>query len=386
MTDQKAKIYLSIILCILVLLSAASFMIFMIKNKKTPEPVARTKQPAPVETFEAEKTGHRIKLALTGTVNSFSKAMISTEVSGKIIEINPKVKKGNYLKENEFLFKTDPSDYEVLVKKSSSLVKQAEAELQILKSEASSAQNEWEIFNKDIPPPNSLVFKIPQIKAAEARLAFLRAELLKAEKDLSSTRVYSPFDAVILEENIEKGVFATRGQSLLTLIKADEREFIFPVSINEINLITDKNKKLESESIKITIPNSGFSFKAGIKGMLPDTDNNSKMYKIMAEAADLYKNHEENSFLLAENSFITGTVYSKTIEDCFIVPSESIRKNSTVWILDKENRLEIKNIQLLYHDHKNSVIKGDFNHREKFITSLIDFPVSGMSLREINYE
>jgi RND family efflux transporter MFP subunit len=386
MPNKRSKIFLSIFLSLLILLSAFAFMVFMIKNKKPPKPVSQIKQPFPVEIIEIEKTSHKIKLTISGIVDSFTKAQISPEVSGKIIKISPELEKGNFISKNQFLFKTDPTDYEVLVKKNSSLAAKAESELKILISEGRTAQNEWEIFNKNSPPSNSLVFKIPQIKAARANLEFLQAEISKAKKDLLNTFVYSPFDAVILEENIEPGVFATKGQPVLTLVKANERQFIFPVSVNELFLLADEKMKFLSEIVKIKIPNSDIFFEAKIKGLLPDTDNETKMYKIRAEIQNLFKKYGNASFLLAEKSFVTGIVESKEIKDCFIIPSKAIRKNSTVWIMNAKNKLEIKKIKLLYHDEKTSVIKGDLNKKEKFITSLLNLPVSGMNLKAVKFD
>lgn len=116
--------------------------------------------------------------------------------------------------------------------------------------------------------------------------------------------------------------------------------------------------------------------------MLPAADNETKLYKIMAESKNLYKKYGEKSFFLAENSFVTGKIFSKTIKDCFTIPSKAIRKNLTVWILDNKNRLQIKQIELISHDNDFSVIKGSFKDREKFITSLLNFPVENMELKE----
>jgi hypothetical protein len=110
------------------------------------------------------------------------------------------------------------------------------------------------------------------------------------------------------------------------------------------------------------------------------------MYKIRAEIQNLFKKYGNASFLLAEKSFVTGIVESKEIKDCFIIPSKAIRKNSTVWIMNAKNKLEIKKIKLLYHDEKTSVIKGDLNKKEKFITSLLNLPVSGMNLKAVKFD
>lgn len=148
---KKNKILTSILLSIIIILSSSFFMTAMIKNKKDLKPLPKIKEIESVEIFETVKSDKKIELNLTGSVSSFSKADISAEVYGKIIEINPKIKQGGYIKKNEFIFKTDPLEYEVVEKKTLANLRHAQAELEILKSQAQTAENEWNHFNKDLP-------------------------------------------------------------------------------------------------------------------------------------------------------------------------------------------------------------------------------------------
>lgn len=382
MSLNKKRIFLNILASILLISCGAGFMVLMVKNRKVPSQKETVNKGVLVRTIKAEKTIHRIELNLTGIVNIFEKARISSEVSGVVQKINKNLEKGGYIKKGEILFELDPFNYRIIVESAKSKVAKAESELEKIESESLNAKNEWQTFNPGIEPPTPLIYMIPQVNAAKAALKSAKADLKKARNDLKKTKIESPFNAIVLDENVSTGVFITQSSSVATLIPSDKRDLIIPVPVSDLKYITDKQGQFLDRNVTVSIPETETTFEGEIVRTLPDVDERIKMYRLLVRIRDLYKKYGELSFLLADKSFVSSAVHGQEIENAYTIPSQALRGSSSIWLMTRENRLKMINVKLIMHRNEKAVIQAEIENDAEIITTPVNGAVNNMLLRK----
>ncbi|MGM0418910.1 MAG: efflux RND transporter periplasmic adaptor subunit [Thermodesulfobacteriota bacterium] len=380
--SRKKTVILNLVASVLILGAGFGIMVYLVKNRVIPEKKEIKEQGVLVDTVKLKKSGHLVKISLTGIVNIFEKAEISPEVSGRIIHVNDKLEKGGYIKKGEILFKIDSFNYKRVIESSKSAVARAESELKQLISKSESAKTEWKRFNPDKKPQNQLVYLSPQLKAARASLNAAKADLEKAEKDLEKTVVYSPFNSFVLSERVSKGVFASQTNPLVTLIPSDKRDIILPVPVSDLAHITDENGDFINKEVKLSIPETDFKFQGSLVRILPDVDPGVKMYRLLVRIENLYEKYKKSSFLLADQSFVKAEIKGRKIDNSFKIPSEALRGSGIVWIIRDDKRLGIRDVELIRHGNEKSVIKAEFKDGTELITTPVNGAVEGMLLRK----
>lgn len=179
------------------------------------------------------------------------------EVSGRIVSIHPRLRKGAMLPEGELLVRIDPTDYELAVsqvqadilstkaqlaemavKESNNRASLAieeealglrEAELErnrrlVDKGTVSASQFEQEQRNlltqrQQVQAQKNAINLLPaERELLQAQLARHQAQLEATRLDLSRTQIHLPFRARISELNIEEAQYVREGN---TLVKAD---------------------------------------------------------------------------------------------------------------------------------------------------------------------
>ena len=185
------------------------------------------------------------------------------EVSGRVLETHPRLRKGAMLAEDELLVRIDPTDYELAVSQvqadilstraqlSEMAVKEAnsraaleieeqalalrEAELErnsrlVERGTVSASEFEQEQRNllaqrQQVQTQKNTLNLLPaQRELLEAQLARHEAQLASARLDLSRTEVRLPFRARISEVNIEQAQYAREGTTLLKADAIDKAE------------------------------------------------------------------------------------------------------------------------------------------------------------------
>jgi hypothetical protein len=115
-----------------------------------------------------------------------------------------------------------------------------------------------------------------------------------------------------------------------------------------------------------------------------EIDAKTRMMHIIVEVNDPYglnKNSRSGYSALASGSFVDVHISGKKLKDIFVIPRSSFRDNSTVWVMDKENRLNIIDVDVLKIERDRVIIGKGFNDGDMVILTNISGAAEGMKLR-----
>jgi RND family efflux transporter MFP subunit len=227
--------------------------------------------------------------------------------------------------------------------------------------EAEVAREEWRLSGEagenEEPPP--LVAKEPQLEAARASLAAGKADLEKAELNLDRTTLRAPFDGRITHKNVDIGQFVSVGQQLAGMYSIEAAEIAVPLQQEDLQWLhvpgfTAGDDAAGEAVVHATIAGADRKWEASImraEGML---DERTRMVNVIVRVERPYDAIPP----LAMGLFVTVELTGVSVPDALWLPRSAVHENNVVWIVDKENRLRFRNVDVVRFDGDEALVTG----------------------------
>ncbi|MFT7052630.1 MAG: multidrug resistance efflux pump, partial [Psychromonas sp.] len=148
----------------------------------------------------------------------------SSDVSGRVETLMPDFETGNIVKKGDMLARLEDTLYQQALAQAKSDLAQARLDLLEEQRTGEQARLEWQRSGLSGEPNSLLVLRQPQLAAQKAVLVSAQYSLKKAQQDLDKTAIRAPFDALIVEQNIQPGSYLQVGSSVAQLYSTDSVE------------------------------------------------------------------------------------------------------------------------------------------------------------------
>ena len=185
-------------------------------------------------------TPFRPSVSLNGVVQARTVTRVIPQVTGRVVKVSPAFRPGASVAKGEMLFTIDPSDYKLAIERTLAEIEAARSELTRLEAEAAAERQIWRGQFPDRKIPD-LIARVPQIAAAKARIHSGEAARQAAELALSRTVVRAPFNARILETELDVGQVVGGSAAVGSMFSIDSLEIVVPVSAEQRRLIGPLN-------------------------------------------------------------------------------------------------------------------------------------------------
>ena len=391
MQGKNINIISQFIKIIIILIIAGSIAVYFLLFQPKVKKKKITLLPTIISVIKAEKAQDNIWIETMGTVKAKRNLNIVAEVGGRITWINEKFYPGGIFKKNEILVKIDKTDYEIAIETAKSSLALSKKNLLIEEGAARSARAIEDMTRTDASKQaRELRLRIPHIEAAKADLRAAEKALEKSSLDLLRTEVKAPFPILVEEENIEIGHYVTKLSSIGQAIGIDT----FWI---EVNIPMSKLKYLKIPGINADKGSKAIVILQGITDVKPregriirilgDLDESGRMARLLIGVDDplgLKNNFTEQPLLV--NSYVKVKLAGNNLNDMIKLDRQYLRENNTLWVLDENSRLIVKNIKIGWRDNENIYISEGLQEGEQIITTNNLIPVNGMKLQLNNNE
>jgi len=221
------------------------FALLMILSPK-PEAQDPPRRMPLVVTTPADVRSGNLTIEGNGIVRPKSEISLSPQVAGRVSWASPSFASGGRFEKDDVLLRIESADYENAVRAAEAEVAQREVEVLTWEEERELSIEEYGRFRAregittpmDSADVGGLVFRDPQLRAAEASLLRAEAGLADAQLALARTRITAPFDGVVRTKSADVGQYVAPGQLLGTLYDTDELEIVVPLTDGEAALVT----------------------------------------------------------------------------------------------------------------------------------------------------
>jgi len=408
-------------------------------NKKAPVRLVDQERVQIVRVIPLEKMPVKPRVISYGYVEADRTWQAISEVSGKVVWVNENLKKGYFIKKGESLFKIDTTSYGLAETRGVADLMNIDARLKELeqsrtnterllaiekKTLASAGQElkrKRELFAREYISASDLEREernflthqtavnnlqntldlIPsQEKALLAQKKSGESTVSEQRLDVARAEIRAPFNCRLSVVDIELHQFAAAGTVLVEAESVDRAEI--PVSLTPKSLMTLLPRKYtgkvtqmpDMETIRRAIGISArvrlpmdTAFPIEWDGIFSRT---SESMDLKTGALTLYITVDkpyENMIPgkrppLITNMYVEVTLYGRRIDAAWVVPRSAVH-DSSVYICDPDNRLEVRPVGVDFYMEDMAVVSQGLEPGETLVLSDLVPAIQGMRLKPV---
>ena len=353
---------------------------------KSKEPEVKRKPPgtqtAVVKTIVMKKGNYPTWVYAMGTVMPYRQIMLKSKLAGEVISVSKKFVQGGVMKKGEVLLKLDDSDYKIEIQKARSALDKVLANLAIEKGSQLIAKEELKLINKASPDKvtaTDLSLRKPQLTQAEAGVANARADLEKAELNLSRTKVYLPFNALILEKNVDSGSIVNAQGSLASIVDVDR--YKIEALVPQDRLAFFGTDWMSNADAFIISNYSNQTWQGKVFGTTGKITNKSQMAGVIILVPDpLGLKIKGGRPQLMLDDHVSVKIRGPILENLFSLPRSAVRDHNRVWVYNS-GILEIRKIKPVWKEESVIYVKNNIHTGDRVIISDLPVAVNGLLLQ-----
>lgn len=420
-----------------IVIGVAIFMV-MKGQKQGPQIIEATEVARQVRVIEVQEVSVVPRVHGFGAVSPGKDWVAIAQVSGEIIAVNDALKKGSLIKGGTSLVTISPVDYELAIAQADANIRSTDARIAELAVRRENTQNVLDIekqslkirkgelarqeklvkngtvsrtsFDRErrdtfvqrkkvLDLENALRLLPTQVAVQKEQLEVFKAQLQSAKLNLQRTKINLPFDARISEVNAEVTQFVQKGQ---TLAKADgvaraEIEAQIPIE-KFMGLLRaaagDKAsggidnrtvaKMVEKLGMKVSILWSTGTRKvrwdARLARISDIIDPKTRTIGVIAIVDGAYSQAVPGVRPpLAKGMFVEMEISTRGLQKQLIVPRLALNSNQ-LFVVGKENRLDIRNVEVGLVQDGFAVITSGLSKGEKVVVSDLSPAIKNMLL------
>ncbi len=256
-------------------------------------------------------------------------------------------------------------------------------------AQAEVAREEWEELGTGGDSP--LATRELQLQEAAASLAAAEAALERAERNLRRTGVRAPFAGRVRAKLTDIGEYLAPGVPVASVFSVDYAEIRLPIPDAELAYV-DLPVDYRGETAQQTGPvvhlyadfaGSRHHWEGRIVRVEGEIDPQSRMIHAIAQVADPYGKVEgKDPMPLAVGLFVEAEIEGHEVENVYILPRAAIRGDQ-VLVVDDEDRLRFRDVEILRNDRKNVVISAGLSPGDRVSVSTMQAVSDGMKVRSV---
>jgi len=398
-------------------------LLIMVGIRQSPEKAERGEPTRYVRIIEVATTDFTPVAEGYGSVQPARVWAAVSQVSGRVIEMHPRLRNGGIITAGSELIRIDPDDYELNLTQAKNELAElnvqgdnAAASLEIEKRNLALAEKEFKRRSK--LASQGTLSKSSADEAERAMLSsrtlvqnlqntvallpiqrkLLETKITQAERDLANTRISAPFNLRVSGLAVEQQQFVSAGQTLFSGDSLERVEitarvaagslkklFIdqpdFPTDVNLLNnnlasivgfkptvkldIGGDQRAEWEAEFVRVS---DSVDAATQTIGLVVAVDK--PMEKIIPGVRPP----------LSKGMFVQVSIAGHAQKNRIVIPRSVIRNNQ-VYLVDEQNRLQSRTIKKLYDQAQFSVIGDSLKAGEQIVVSDLAPAVDGMLLK-----
>jgi RND family efflux transporter MFP subunit len=383
------KAVLKYVLPPLIVLIGASALLAMFLTRPEAETRIPEVLPPLVRTVAVVPDDLQLTVQSQGTVTARTASSLVPEVPGRVVEISPSLVPGGFFEKGDVLLTLDASDYEQNVIRTRLEVARAEVRLAQEQAEAEVARREWEDLHPDEEPP-PLTSRELQLAEAVAAVDAAKAALERERTNLDRTRIRAPYRGRVREKMVDLGQYVTPGQAVARIYSVDRAEVRLPLPDAELAFVDvplvyrgyDDRTRRPRVILRADFAGAVHEWEGRIVRTEGEIDPKSRMVNVVAEVADPYRRSDDlDRPPLAVGMFVDAEIMGHLVEDVVVLPRTALRGTDRVWVVDTEDRLRFRDVDVVRKGRENVVIRSGLEAGERVCLSPLAAPTDGMRVR-----
>ncbi|MFM1944389.1 MAG: hypothetical protein RI897_3371 [Verrucomicrobiota bacterium] len=381
---NKAHVSPLKILAILAAAGIASAWIYF--TGPTTRPEEEVRPPKIVKTSPLQPTNQTIHVSAYGSVIPAQQVTVEPQVSGHIIQLNPKLIPGGTLQKGDPLFSIDPALAQINLREAQAELARGQAEFQ--EAQRKSREGQRLAAEKVIPSTESAALEA-ELLTRTAELERLKARLDRNRELLARHTLPTPFNALVLNESVEIGQRVDPGDATVTLVGTDAFWVQVAIPTDKLQHIQLPSATHTGATATITLDNGTPSpnrYQGQVIQLLGNMEESGRMARILVEIQNPLQPDNESTAPLLLGSYVRVDIHAGQLSNVFVINRTALREGNRIWIADANQTLQIRQATVLWHSEDTVSITAPVQPGEQLITSdlrvaLPDMKINAQSIQ-----
>lgn len=375
---------LKILLPILVLLVAAgaAWTIFAFAprtEQQAVEPAIPT-----VEIVVAEPQSLHLNVLSQGVVTPREQIDLVAEVSGKVVHVHPALVAGGFFAANELLLTIDTRDYDYAIVVAEAQLAEAKRELINEQAQVEQAHSEWQALGEG--QASDLALRKPQLAEAQAKLKAAEAELAKARLNRDRCELRAPFAGRVLSKQAGLGQFIPSATVVARIYASDIAEVRLPIATDQLAFLDVPfgshpgiGRHWPAVTLSSEIAGQQHSWQGRIVRSEATLDDSTGQLYLVAQVTEPFRETAGHAALLS-GMFVRAEIEGIKRDGLFTVPRSGVRGLHQVKLVNAEQRLEFRQVEVVRSEPDRIIIKAGLHPGDRVVISELPVPIAGMRL------
>lgn len=391
------KIHRQLLIALLIVVAGGLAVLAIVNSPPQTDQQEDIAKPPSVQIIVVKPARLRMDVRSQGRVMAQTEIDLITGVSGNIIKISPAFISGGFFKKGDLLVSIDPAEYDLRVAQAQARVMEAQYQLTREEAEADQARDEWQHLGQGDPNPLSL--RIPQLREKKAKLTAEQEELKNARLLRQRTDIRAPFNGRVRNKAVGMGQYLSSGAILGRIYNSDLAEVRLPLSTYELAFIDfpdlpHRTQSTQGAPVRLTANYQGQrqTWLGHIVRSEGVVEQDTGMVVVVAQIPDPFglntnkpgsSSTQSSSAPLPVGLFVEASIEGRWFDDLVILPASALLKNNRVAIIDQDNRLRFRTVEVLRREREQAIIKAGLNAGEKVFVSGLHHPLEGMEVMPV---
>jgi len=383
------KKLLRLIAPILVLAAGIVIVQVLVAAKPDPEQTDEPARPVSLYVDEVQSEVVSVSVRTQGEVRPKIEIDLVPQVSGRIVALSESFNEGAEFLPDSLLLKIDDTDYRLAAIHAEARVAEAQTALERELATARIKEEEWRDGKKD-QEPTPFALNLTQVAGAEANLRSAQADLSRARLDLERTEIRVPFQGRVRERLVGIGQYVAAGTPMGRVFSIDTVEVRLPLTdsqLVELNLPLGYTADgvIDSPRVDFTalMGNREYRWQGRIVRVDAAVDSRTRLIYATAEVTDPYGEGATDGMPLAVGMFVSAQLQAASEQTAYVMPRLALRNQNTVYVINEENRLEIRTVDVISTSEERVLVSGGVVPGERVVTSTLPNAVDGMEVEPI---
>lgn len=376
----------TLLVCLGILAAGAAVTGLIFLTEPTAQRSGATKETAMlVEVTTVAPDTARPTIEAMGTVRPSQEVVLRPQVSGKIVGRADAFTPGGYVEAGTKLLQIDPSDYRTTLQEERSALQQAQAELTLEQGRQNVAQQDYRQIGDSLSGKNrALVLRQPQLKSARSAVEAAEAAVEQARLNLQRTSIEAPFDAHVLERNVNVGSQVAPGDQLARLVGLDTYWVEATVPVSKLRWLQMPDNGEEGARVRVrnrTAWPDGEYREGRLFRLVGALEDDTRLARVLIEVPDpLAREGDADRPRLLLGSYVEAQIRTKRLDDVVRLNRDYVRDDETVWLMEN-GVLRIRDVNVLFRDATHAYIDEGIDEQARVVTTNISTVRDGAPLR-----
>ncbi|MGE3172447.1 MAG: efflux RND transporter periplasmic adaptor subunit [Planctomycetota bacterium] len=389
---RTLRLVLQILLPVVVLVAAVGIARWMVANMEKPAVSPPPPNVPMVRVIAAVPQDLTMDVQSLGTVEARTDVTLSAQVGGRVVEVAEALRPGAFFAAGEVLLRIDEADFRLAVVQQQSAVARARVRLAQERAEAEAAVRAWQQLEGD-RQPDALATRALFVQEAEAALAAAEAALARAELDLARTRVSLPFAGRVRTTAVDIGQVVATGAPLAQVYGTDFVEVHLPIPDQDVAFLDlpmaaatgNDGAAPRGPVVDIAAEFAGqrHHWQGHVVRTQGEIDRRTRQLTVIVRVPDPFARGDDRP-PLAVGLFVEATIRGRRFDSVIALPRAAVRDDGRVLVLDHENLLHARTVQVLRRDRDHTYVRSGLAAGERVCTSRIETFVDGMPVQVLD--